>query len=409
MPDSIQFASYARVLRLTPVDTDLPLAQPVPPASSQSVTATAGAWRSRRGLASLLLLVIAPTCLVIGYFWLLAADRYESEARFVLRTPNRTITDSAAVSNLMQGAGAGRTADDGYVVREFLESRDAMALLEKSVGLRQIFGAAKRDPIWGYPSLFRPDNDERLFKHYERMMSASFDSATGVSSLSIQAFSPEDAQRLEKALLDAAETLVNRLNERARRDAVAFAESEADRMRQRTLAAQAALTVFRERERLVDPSHATLAVLETIARLSTDAAELSVHINELTKGSPLAPQLTALRNRRASIEAQIKVERQRLAGDAQSIAPRIADYERLMLEREFAERALMSAMMAVEMARMEAQRQFVYLERVAEPNRPDYPAYPLRIIWTLVTLAGGYMAYRMWRILATDAQRHTDL
>ena len=67
-----------------------------------------------------------------------------------------------------------------------------------------------------------------------------------------------------------------------------------------TLAAQSALTAFREREQLVDPSHATLAVLETIARLSTDAAELSVQLNEMMKGSPHSPARTALRSARAA-------------------------------------------------------------------------------------------------------------
>ena len=359
-------------------------------------------------MLSLLLLVILPACLTAGYFWLLAADRYESEAKFILRTPGRA-TANASVSNLMQSAGVTRTNDDGYIVREFLESRDAVAFLEKRVQLRQVFGAAWRDPLWGYPALFRSDSDERLFEHYERMMSANFDSTTGVSTLKVQAFAPQDAQRLTTALLEAAEALVNRLNERARRDATALAESEVDRMRQRTLAAQGALTTFRERERLIDPSQATLAVVEAIARLSTSAAEVSVQINELAKSSPNAPQIASLRNRRAAIESQIASERQRLAGDAQSIAPRIAEYERLMLEREFAERSLMAAMTAVELARVEAQRHQVYLERVAEPSRPDYAAYPLRIVWTLASLVVGFMAWRIWRIVSGDIRRHGEL
>ena len=157
----------------------------------------------------------------------------------------------------------------------------------------------------------------------------------------------------------------------------------------------------------MDPSHATLAVLETIAKLSEDAAQVSVQLNELDKASPNAPQLAALRMRRAALESQIAIERHRLAGDAQSIAPRIAEYERLMLEREFAERALLAAMSAVEMARVEALRQQVYLERVAAPGRPDYPAYPWKIIWSFSVMAAGYMIWRIWRILTADARRHS--
>lgn len=80
-----------------------------------------------------------------------------------------------------------------------------------------------------------------------------------------------------------------------------------------------------------------------------------------------------------------------------------------MLEREFAEKALISAMTAVEAARVEAMRQQVYLERVTNPSHPDYSAYPWRIIWTIVVMAAGYMAWRMWRILSADALRHMEL
>lgn len=409
MPDASSFASYARLLRLVPVAD----ATPQLPESQVPVAAPVGQRKLRRlakkqGLISLLLLVILPTCLATSYFWLLAADRYESEARFILRTPGKN-PPNAAISNLMENVGVSRTSDDGEVVREFLESRDAVRLLERTANLRQAFGGAPNDPVWGYPAFFKTDNQERLFEHYQRMMSATFDSGTGVGTLKIQAFAPKDAQRLATALLGAAEALVNRLHERAQSDAIKDAEAEVDRMRRRTLAAQGALTSFRERERLIDPSQATVALLETIARLSVDAANLSIQISELSTGSPGAPQLAALRNRRGAVESQIALERQRLAGDAQSIAPRIAEYERLMLEREFAQTALTGAMTALEMARIEAQRQRVYLERVVEPSEPDYPAYPLRIVWTLVTLAAGYMAYRIWRILEADTRRHSDL
>jgi capsular polysaccharide transport system permease protein len=401
MPDASQLATYAKLLRLEPVDA-VDLATPAVATASVPTV-----WRRPRGLWAFLLMVVLPTVLAGSYLWLFAANRYESEARFVLRLPGRSM-QSAAVADLLQSAGAGRSNDDGYVVREFLESRDAMAILDKQGNLRRALGVAKHDPIWGYPSFFRAENNERLYDHYGRMMSATFDSTTGVSSLKFEAFTPQDAQTLTATLLGAAETLVNRLNERARQDALSIATAEVGAMRQRVVAAQTALTAFREREKLVDPSQATLAVVEAISRLSVDAADLSVQINQITKGSPQSPQIATLRNRRAAIETQINIERKRLAGDSLSIAPRIAEYERLMLEREFSERALMAAMSSVENARIEAQRQQVYLERVAEPSRPDYPAYPLRLVWTLVVAAAGGMAFGMWRILSEDARRHAE-
>lgn len=425
MPDPVQIAAYAKLLSLTPADSW------TAGSTSASVTTTsvmeepveAGGWwpyrrredrvakdmqrrRPSRGLVSLALLVFVPTIVAISYFWLLAADRYESEARFVLRAPGTRMVPGASIANLLPGAGASRANDDGYIVHEFLESRDMAQYLEKHANLREAVAAAGRDPIWRFPNLFTSKSDEGLYRHFRRMVATDFNSTTGVSLLQVQAFTPGDAQRIAAAMLDAAQGLVNRLNERSQRDAIKLAEAEADRMRQRALLAQAALTAFREREQLVDPSQATLAVLETIARLSMDSANISVQINEITASSPNAPHLANLQTKRAAYESQIAKERHRLAGDAQSIAPRIAEYERLMLEREFAERALLGAMSAVELARVEAFRQHVYLERVAAPGQPDYPSYPWKIVWSMVALVAGCMAWRTWRILIADAHRH---
>jgi capsular polysaccharide transport system permease protein len=403
MPEASEFATYARLLRLTPVSD----VQVAPAAVSVEALATEIQPKRRpklKGVVSFLLLVVLPACLAVAYFAFIAADRYESEARFILRSPGRTI--SAQLPSILQAAGIARASDDGYIVREFLESRDAMDVLEKKADLKGSYAAGGYDFIWKFPNFFTSTTEEGLYRHYQRLMSAEFDNTTGVSILKMQAFTPEAAQRLAAALLEAAEGLVNRLNERAHKDTIKLADAEVERMKARALAAQAALTAFRERERLVDPSQVTLAVLETIAKLSVEAATLSVQIGELEKISGSSPQITPLRSRRSAIEAQITIERHRLAGDAQAIAPRIAEYERLMLEREFAAKALLTAMTALETAKVELQRQQVYLEKVATPAHSDYPAYPWRVVWCLVTLLAGYMTWRMWRILFNDAVEH---
>jgi len=405
MADNTQLATYAQLLRLSPLQE----APPLPPRGRETAPAARPRRRQRiAGLGSLLLLVVLPVCLVSGYFWILAADRYESETSFVLRAPGRSLP-LGMPSNFMPTGGIARAADDGFIVRDYLESRDAMHWLGTHADLRAAYDRARWDPVWRFPNPFESNSEEGLFKHYQRMVTSKFDSSTGVNLLKVEAFTPQEAQRLAASLLDAAEALVNRLNRRSREDAVALANAEVDRMRERTLAAQAALTAFREHERMIDPGQSTLAVLQTIARLALDAAQANVQINELTQSSANSPQIAQLRNKQAALEAQIVLERQRLAGDAQAIAPRIAEYERLMLEREFAEKALMAAMTAVETARVEALRQHIYLERVAAPGRPDYPAYPYRVIWCLVVLAAACMTWRIWRIVANDAVRHNDL
>lgn len=405
MPDVSQFENYARLLRLSPVNqTEVTLVEQRVPTSVRRRT-----WATKHA-TSFLVLVVVPTFLILGYFWLLSAPRYESEARFILRVPGRVMlpTQLTQMASLLQDAGVSRSNDDGYIIKEYLESRDALAYLEKHEHVKKALSAARDDPFWKYPSRFFSNTEEGFYKYYKRIISVTFDNTTGVGILKLQAFSPEDAQRLSEALLGAAEQVVNRLNDRSRQDASALAEAETVRARQRVATAQEALTKFRERERLVDPKQATLALFEAIGQLGLEVAKVSVQLNELGQSSPKSPQIAALRTKRAALESQITIERNRLAGDSLSIAPRIAEYERLMLDREFADKALIAAMSSVEMARIEANRKQIYLERVAQPAKPDYPTYPWRILWSIAAIVCSFMAWKIWRVLAADAKRHAE-
>lgn len=408
MSETSNLATYARLLKLTPVE-GIALQEIGGPRSelfSNLPDQKVAKSRWPTGTTSFLLLAVLPTCLAVLYFLFLAAPRYESEASFVLRSPGRSLPAGAQIATLLQSTGATRSNDDGYIVREFLESRDAVDYLKKNDNLLDALSHAGADPLWRFPSLLSRDTNEGLYRYFQRLMSASFDSTSGVSTLTVQAFSPTDAQRLVTGLLNAAESLVNRLNERARRDAVGTAEVEADRMRRRAVAAQTTLTAFRERQKLVDPSQVTLAVLEAIGKLSIEVSEVSVRLNELERASPNTPQLQVLRTRRTALERQISIERQRLAGDSEAIAPLIAEYETLMLEQMFAEKALVAAMTSVELARLESLRQQVYLERITMPVAPDYAAYPWAVIWSFVVFAIGCMTWRLWRSISADIFEH---
>lgn len=405
MPDTSQIGTYARLLRLTPAEGAPILADEK---VDLKLVAIARSRRRFRFISPNLMWIALPMLVAAGYLWGLATDRYESEAKFVLRMPARSLIGGQAAA-LLQTAGVTRANDDGYVVTTFIESRDAVAWMEKRGNLRQAIGKAGWDPLWRFPNPIASDTEEGLYKHAQRFVSTSFDATTGVSTLRVQAFAPGDAHVLAKTLLEAAEGLINRLNERARSDAIKLAEIEVKRMTSRALASQAAVTAFREREQLIDPEQMTLAVFEGITRLSVETSLVSIQIAELTKNSPKSPQIESLRTRQEALEIQMTKERLRLAGDAKSIAPRIAEYERLMLEREFAQRALLAALTMVETARVEAQRYHVYLERVAEPSQPDRSAYPWRIVWLLVAGLVGFMASRIWNAIATDAHAHTEL
>lgn len=389
------FVQPAEVVRLRFDGSDAP--QPTP-----SVLAKIRAFLRRYAVIGVM--VALPTFLAFVYFELIAAPRYVSEAKFVVRGPN---TESMGeLAGMVQGSNIVRSPDDSYVVIEYMLSRDAMRQLESDDGLLDVINRPEADFLWRYPGWLWSTNEEHLYKHYLRFISVTYDDSTGICTLDVQAFRPEDAQKIADALLRHAETLVNKLNDRAEDDAIETALRVVESSKIQALAELDKLTAFRDRELMIDPTRVSQEVLDTIANLSLQEAHTDAELAEMLKSSPESPQVSSLRLRITALDDQIDKERKQLAGTNGSMAPLVAEYERLDLEREFADKTFLSALNLLEDARVDALRQRYYLDRVSNPAVPDYADYPYRLTWTIVTFLLSYMVYRIARALVFDSVAH---
>ena len=343
-----------------------------------------------------LLIAVLPTIVAGVYFGLIAVDRYVSEARFVIREPNsagRLVPSSGTIADLPKSTGS----TNAFAVHDYILSRDALALLERSVDLRAMLRAAAGDPFWRFAFPFGSGSEEDMYDYYRRLVSLDYDDSTDVSTLRVQAFRPRDAQRIAAILLGGAEAMLNRMNERADADALRVAEAEVASSREAALAAEDALTAYRNREQVVDPLELSKTVLSTIATLTQQLVATAADLDIALHLSAHSPQIRPLRSRINALQAQIDHERGVLAGSDRSLAPRIAGYERLLLLRSFAEQRYVSALTLLETARLDAERQSAYLERVVNPRAPDQPRYPFRLLWPAVTLLAGLLTCWLFR------------
>jgi capsular polysaccharide transport system permease protein len=121
------------------------------------------------------------------------------------------------------------------------------------------------------------------------------------------------------------------------------------------------------------------------------------------------PQIPVLRQRIALLEREISNESARVTGSGGgSLASRAAEFQRLSLEREFADRQLASTLGSLEQARSEAQRQQLYLERIVQPSLPDAAMQPrrLRNIFTVFLL--GLVAWGVITMVYAGIREHLD-
>ncbi len=352
----------------------------------------------------LIVMVIIPGLLGGIYYGFICADQYISETQFVVRSPNRN--SAGLLSGFLQSTGFVRAQDDSYIVTQFIKSRAAVDALVEKDGLKEKLSRPEADFLSRYPLSWSEANGEGLFKHYLDIINIRTDTGSGVTTLSVRAFRAEDAQRLASALVQHAEELINRLNDRARADAIRYAQVEVSDSQVRLSNMQKTLTDFRNRESLVDPTKQSTAALDMIARLSDDLAASKTRLAALDEQAPQSPQGEALRARVTAMERQISEERAHIVGNDGSMAPRIAQYEQLLLEREMAAKMLTSATVSLENAKIDAQRQQLYLERIADPNLPDHALYPKRIVAFSMLLAICFACFWITRFFINQVYEH---
>lgn len=361
--------------------------------------------RTRLRRLTQFLLVFAPSLLTTIYYGLIATNRYVSQAAYVVRSGNDAAA-ATSLNSLLTMLGVGRSESDGHEVEAFLTSREAVQGLAARLPLASMFDTGWADLLSRYPNLLFSNTQEGLYQYLQNRISVRMDDISGVQTLRVETFRPEDSVRIALDLLDLAEHRVNRLNERSERDAIGHAEQDLAMAEQRLVDAQVALTAFRDRELMISATQNATALVELIAKLETQLANTRVEIAQTVSVSTNSPQLGPLRAKAQALVDEIGREKAQVAPGQGDLAAKLAEFERLDLQKSFADKSVQAAMAALELARSEARRQHVFLDRVVEPNLPDEPTEPRRLE-TIVTVWGlNAIAWGVTWLLVTGLREH---
>lgn len=359
------------------------------------------------GINRLFLLTVAvPTMLATLYFGLMASDVYVSESRIVVRSPDRQV--ATGLGALLKGAGFSRAQDDSYTVRDYVLSRDALKEIDDTLSVGKSFASDSVDRVSRFGGLDFDTSFEALHRYYQKKVDIQQDSASSITTLTVRAYAAQDAQNINQKLLELSEGLVNRLNERGRQDLISSAASEVAEAEAKSKSAALALSTYRNAKGVVDPERQATVQLQQVAKLQDELIATKTQLAQLKAFTPQNPQIPALQTRASTLQAEMAAETTKVAGGELSLANKAAEYQRLALEREFADKQLASALASLEQARSEAQRKQVYIERIAQPSLPDVALEPRRLRSILATFVLGLVAWGILSMLLAGVREHQD-
>lgn len=346
-------------------------------------------WRSF-GLwlvASFIVVVALPAFGAGVYLAMFASDQYASEVRFAVRGGERSPLD--ALSGVL-GASGSEYFQDSLIVTTYLRGRQAIEDINKTVDLRQAFSRPNAD----FLSRFNPKNPiEELVWYWHWRTDISIDSLSGVITVIVRAFTPQDSLDIAKQVIVVSEKLVNDLSERSRRDALRQAQIELARAETVLQEKIGAMRNLRNNEGVLDADKTAEAMIKMLAEMRLERLRLEQeYAVQVRTVAPETPHLRVLAARIASMREQIgRLEGQMTRGGVQN-APVLADamgqFDKQKLERDIAQKQYVAAASAFERARMQLETQQLYLATFLKPVLAQEALYPKRWwIWSIILIS----------------------
>jgi capsular polysaccharide transport system permease protein len=365
-----------------------------------------------------LLAVGIPTLCSTLYFGLWASKQYVSEIRFAIRTAESSGSSGGLGAGGMSGimasftGGSSNLIADSYILIDYLTNREIVEKLDKEIGLRKLYSTTAADFFSRFTGWWGDAESipiEHFVNYWQKRITTTYDLTTSIITVQIRGFTPADAQRIGSAVRNEAESLVNKLSDKAMEDAVKASKAEVLRSETRVQLIRGLMRRFRDKEQVADPVAAAGNKQTNMAALEQQLAQINTALNFrrpfLAESSPT---MITLRARAEALEKEIAKARTVLGSDDKAAySGTLATYDDLETQRQFAQQALISSLAMLEQARNNADRLRRYLAVYEEPKVPQYAAYPKVLANILITFFVSFIAFLLLLMIYQGVREHT--
>ncbi len=320
--------------------------------------------RRRRARAFTFCLVLVPVLLAVLYAEFVAAQRYAAESRFTVRSLSAPST--AGVPSMLNASSGGVGGFvDGWAVRDYLDSRDAMLQLNGKIGLGALLAYSGLDPLH---QLGTDANDEQLYRAYRSAVNVSYNMMEQINVISVQTPTPAAAVLISDALLDLAGNFVNRMDERGVDDALQVSKKAVALAEQQSLDALSAMTEWRRKHGNIDPISGATMLLGMENQLEGELSTARMNLERIVAiENPSHPMLRPAQLQIAALERRLQDVRKRLSGSGETQAALLESFEKVKSIQAFAESNLAMTRQNYQQAFTDTLRVRRYVSVIAVP------------------------------------------
>ncbi|MBX9909773.1 MAG: hypothetical protein K2Z25_13805 [Beijerinckiaceae bacterium] len=342
------------------------------------------------GPISFFVAVALPAFICLLYLVFVAAPQYVSESRLVVRgslekVGLESIGQAAALSAL-------NNSQEAHVITDYIRSARIVADLSQEFDLKQIFAGTPLDIVWHLPT---DASQDRLIRYWQRMASAEVDSTTGIVTIWIHAFRPEDAQALNRAVIKLSETLIAGFAQKMRTQRLEEARTDSQAAQADINALLTTLEAARRREGTLDPQLTAESLAKLVAKLRDERATMvAARETAAARLSQGAPTLALTDERIKALDLQIEAvlgmatDAKTQPGSNNDLLSAGSLFDTLQIRRELLSGRVARAETALTQARQDTIRQQVFVEVFMQPTLGETNDHPRPLQMTLLVLLG---------------------
>ena len=320
--------------------------------------------------------VIAPLTVAATYLYTVALDQYASHVGFSVRKEEGP-SAAGLLGGLAEFSSVSNSSDTD-ILAKYIEGRQMLISISQILDLPEMYVRAD-DPVF---SLKENATIEELEAFWQRVVKVYYDTRSELIEIRVLAFDPNDAQKLNQAIVDESTSVINRLNAVAIEDTIRYAKDELEKAVDRLKLARQNITVFRTRTKIVDPLADTQGQLGLINSLQSELTSALIELDLVSEtANANDPRIAQGERRVRIIQSRIEEERNRLGSEENvddTYSNLLGQYEELAVDLEFAEKNYLSALASYTAAQAEAQRKSRYLATYLPPTLAESAQYPQR-------------------------------
>ena len=330
--------------------------------------------RRRKSLlmvARLAAFVMLPTMLAGYYYYKMATPMYSTKSEFLI-----IASEQAGAAGGFSLAGSALDPKDSTSTQSFLQSKEALLLLERDVGFKGVFSDPSIDPLQRLKD--NPSNEE-AYKVYQKYVKIGFDPTDGVIRMEVSSPDPDISTDFSRALIGYAEDRVDGQSQRKREDQLKDARRSLEEAKSDRRAAQARLVELQEGT-VLDPEGLIASLRQQISNYEIELQEKQLELTQLLDNPrPNQARVDGVKGsvRRLQGVLQALQERMTAAKEGEdSLARKTSQIQIAQADLATADLILQSALTTLKQTELEASRQVRYLTTSVQPVTSQDPSYP---------------------------------